>query len=137
MKCIMQKDYIKQSWKIFNEISKGKKCEHSDLSDFVVTNEYTINHKKVTSNKSNSSCIHDKILNMKYDRTYVYEHLITVRLQNAVGVPPENSQGHSLEQAITLALILISHSKSAATTKKLDRRFRHGAGRLDSNRLED
>ena len=64
--------------------------------------------------------------------------LITVRLQNAEGVPPENSQRHSLEQEITLALILKSHSKSAAQIfKKLDRRFPHGAGRLDSNWLED
>ena len=48
--------------------------------------------------------------------------LITVRLQNAEGVPPENSQRHSLEQEITLALILKSHSKSAAQIlKKLDR----------------
>ena len=50
---------------------------------------------------------------MKYDRAYVNNYLITVRLQNAVGVPPENTQRHYLEQAITLALILISHSKSA------------------------
>ena len=58
-------------------------------------------------------------------------YLITVRLQNAEGVPPENSQRHSLEQEITLALILKSHSKSAAQIfKKLDRRFPHGAGRL-------
>ena len=65
-------------------------------------------------------------------------YLITVRLQNAEGVPPENSQRHSLEQEITLALILKSHSKSAAQIfKKLDRRFPHGAGRLDSNWLED
>ena len=69
---------------------------------------------------------------------YVYNYLITVRLQNAEGVPPENSQRHSLEQEITLALILKSHSKSAAKIiKKLDRRFPHGAGRLDSNWLED
>ena len=52
--------------------------------------------------------------------------------------PPENSQRHSLEQEITLALILKSHSKSAAQIlKKLDRRFPHGAGRLDSNWLEN
>ena len=64
--------------------------------------------------------------------------IITVRLQNAEGVPPDNSQRHSLEQEITLALILKSHSKSAAQIfKKLDRWFPHGAGRLDSNWLED
>ena len=75
---------------------------------------------------------------MQYDRAYVYNYLITVRLQNAEGVPPENSQRHSLEQEITLALILKSHSKSAAQIfKKLDRRFPHGAGRLDNNWLED
>ena len=35
-------------------------------------------------------------------------------------------------------LILKSHSKSAAQIfEKLDRRFPHGAGRLDSNWLED
>ena len=68
----------------------------------------------------------------------INNYLITVRLQNAEGVPPENSQRHSLEQEITLALILKSHSKSAAQIfKKLDRRFPHGAGRLDSNWLED
>ena len=73
-----------------------------------------------------------------YDRAYVYNYLITVRLQNAEGVPPENSQRHSLEQEITLALILKSHSKSAdQILKKLDRRFLLGAGRLDSNWLED
>ena len=65
-------------------------------------------------------------------------YLITVRLQNAEGFPPDNSQRHSLEQEITLALILKSHSKSAAQIyKKLDRRFLHGTGRLDSNWLED
>ena len=41
-------------------------------------------------------------------------YLITVRLQNVEGVPPDISQRHSLEQEITLALILKSHSKSAA-----------------------
>ena len=66
------------------------------------------------------------------------QHLITVRLQNAEGVHPENSQIHSLEQEFTLALILKSHGKSATQIlKKLDRRFPHGAGRLDSNLLED
>ena len=69
---------------------------------------------------------------------YVYDYLITVRQQNAEGIPPENSQRHSLEQEITLVLILKSHSKSAAQIfKKLDRRFPHGARRLDSNWLED
>ena len=69
---------------------------------------------------------------------HVNNYLITVRLQNAEGVPPENSQRHSLEQEITLALILKSHGKSAAQIfKKLDRRFPQGAGRLDSNWLED
>ena len=73
-----------------------------------------------------------------YDRAYVYNYLITVRLQNAEGVPPENSQRHTLEQEITLALIPKSHSKYAAQIfKKLDRQFPHGAGRLDSNWLED
>ena len=43
----------------------------------------------------------------------VCQHKITVRLQNAEGVPPENSQRHSLEQEITLTLILKSHGKSA------------------------
>ena len=44
----------------------------------------------------------------------------------------------TLEQEITLALILKSHGKSAAQIfKKLDRRFPNGAGRLDSNWLED
>ena len=44
----------------------------------------------------------------------------------------------TLEQEITLALILKLHGKSAAQIlKKLDRRFPHGAGRLDSNWLED
>ena len=43
----------------------------------------------------------------------VCQHLITVRLQNAEGVPHENIQRHSLEQEITLALILKSHDKSA------------------------
>ena len=62
------------------------------------------------------------------------QHLIAVRLQNAEGVPPENSQRDSLEQEITLTLILKSHGKSATKIlKKLDRRFSHGAGRLDSN----
>ena len=70
--------------------------------------------------------------------SYVYNYLITVRLKNAEGVRPENSQRHSLEQEITLALILKSHSKSAAQIiNKLDRRFPHGTGRLDSNWLED
>ena len=77
-------------------------------------------------------------INNYNDRAYVYNYLITIRLQNAEGVPLENSQRHSLEQEITLALILKSHSKSAAQIlKKLDRRFPHGAGRLDSNWLED
>ena len=68
----------------------------------------------------------------------VCQHLITVRLQNAEDFPTENSQRHSLEQEITLTLILKSHGKSATQIfKKLDRRFPHGAGRLDSNRLED
>ena len=49
---------------------------------------------------------------------------MTVRLQNAEDVPPENSQRHSLEQEITLALILKSHGKSAAQILiKLDRDF--------------
>ena len=43
----------------------------------------------------------------------VCQHLITVRLQNVEGVPPENSQMHSLEQKITLTLILKLHGKSA------------------------
>ena len=44
-----------------------------------------------------------------------------VRLQNADGVPPENSQRHSLEQEIALALILKSHCKSATQIfKKLE-----------------
>ena len=43
----------------------------------------------------------------------VRQHLITVRLQNAEGVPHENSQKYSLEQEITLTLILKSHGKSA------------------------
>ena len=44
----------------------------------------------------------------------------------------------TLEQEITLALILKSHGKSAAQIfKKLDRRFPHGAGRLDNNWLKD
>ena len=30
----------------------------------------------------------------------ICQHLITVRLQNAEGVPPENSQRHSLEHNI-------------------------------------
>ena len=61
-----------------------------------------------------------------------------VRLKNDEGVLPENSQRHSLEQEITLALILKSHGKSTTKIlKKLDRRFPHGAGRLDSNWLED
>ena len=51
---------------------------------------------------------------------------------------PENSQGHYLEQEITPALMLKSHGKSATQIfKKLDRRFPHGAGRLDNNWLED
>ena len=49
---------------------------------------------------------------------YCVVMLMTVRLRNTEGVPPENSQGHSLEQAITLALILKSHSKSAAKILK-------------------
>ena len=54
----------------------------------------------------------------------VCQHLITVRLQSAEGVPPENSQRHSLVQKITLTLILKSHGKSATQIiKKLDRRF--------------
>ena len=68
----------------------------------------------------------------------VCQHLIKVRLQNAEGVPPDNSQRHSLELEITLTLILRSHGKSATQIlKKLDRRFPQGAGRLDSNWLED
>ena len=43
----------------------------------------------------------------------VHQHLITVRLQNAEGVPHENIQRHSLEQEITLTLILKSPGKSA------------------------
>ena len=42
-----------------------------------------------------------------YNPKFVYT--IKVRLQNAEGVPPENSQSHSLEQEVTLALILKSH----------------------------
>ena len=53
------KDDIKQTWKILNAISKGKKCEHSNPSDFVVTNEYTINHKNVTANKFNSFFVNE------------------------------------------------------------------------------
>ena len=61
-----------------------------------------------------------------------------VRLQSEEGVPPENSQRHSLEQGITLTLIRKSHGKSATQIfKKLDRRFPHDAGRIDSNWLED
>ena len=42
-----------------------------------------------------------------------------------------------MEQEITLALILKSHGKSAAQIfKKQERRFPHGAGRLNSNWLE-
>ena len=44
----------------------------------------------------------------------------------------------TLELEITLTLILKSHGKTATQIfKKLDRRFPHGAGRLDSNWLED
>ena len=50
--------------------------------------------------------------------SHVCQHLITVRLQNAEGVPPENSQRHSLEQEIALTLILKSHGKSATQIKK-------------------
>ena len=68
----------------------------------------------------------------------VCQHLITVRLHNAEGVPPENSQRHALEQEITLTLILESHGMSATQiVKKQDSRFPHGAGRLDRNCLED
>ena len=50
----------------------------------------------------------------------------------------ENSQRHSQEKEIYLTLILKSHDKSATQVlKKLDRRFSHGAGRLDCNLLED
>ena len=56
------------------------------------------------------------------------KHLITVRLPNAEGVPSDNSQGHSLEQEIPLALILKSHGQPATQIfKKLYRRFSHGA----------
>ena len=49
-----------------------------------------------------------------------------------------NSQRHSLEQEIVLALILKSHGQLATQMLKiLDRRFPHGAGRLDSYWLED
>ena len=41
----------------------------------------------------------NKHFNSQFDN--VYNYLITVRLQNAEGVPPENSQRHSLEQEIT------------------------------------
>ena len=52
--------------------------------------------------------------------------------------PPENCQRHTLEQEITLTLILKSHGKSANQIfNKLARRFSHGARRLDSNWLED
>ena len=53
------KDDIKQTWKILNAISKWKKCEHSNPSDFVVNNEYTINHKNVTANKFNSFFVNE------------------------------------------------------------------------------
>ena len=60
-------------------------------------------------------------INLLFVRRIVYHtvvrqlfSLITVRLQNAEGVQPENSQRHSLEQEITLALILKSHGKSEA-----------------------
>ena len=58
------KDDNKQTWKILNAIRKGKKCEHSNLSDFVVSNEYTINDQKVTANKFN-----------KFRRWYWFRHL--------------------------------------------------------------
>ena len=45
------KNDIKQAWQILDTISNGKKCENSNPSDFVVSNEYAINHQKVTSNK--------------------------------------------------------------------------------------
>ena len=48
------KDDNKQTWKILNAIRKGKKFEHSSLSYFVVSNEYTINEQKVTANKFNN-----------------------------------------------------------------------------------
>ena len=61
-----------------------------------------------------------------------------MRLQNVEGVPPENSQRHSMEQEITVTLILKSHGMSATQIlKKLDRRFLHGAGRLDNNMYVD
>ena len=47
------KNDIKQTVKILKAISKGKKYEHSYLSDFVVSNENTINHKNATANKYN------------------------------------------------------------------------------------
>ena len=76
-------------------------------------------------------------LSVQTEAASVCQHLITVRLKNAEGVPPENSQRHSLELEITLTLILKSHGKSATQIlKKLDRRFPHGAGRLDSNWLD-
>ena len=71
-------------------------------------------------------------------RHRICQHLITVRLRNAEGVPSENSQIHSLEQEIALAMILKSQGQSATQIlKKLNRRFPHGAGRLDSYWLED
>ena len=39
-----------------------------------------------------------------YCECQVCQHLITVRLQNAEGVPPENSQRHSLGQEMTLLI---------------------------------
>ena len=66
------------------------------------------------------------------------QHLITVRLRNAEGVPSENSHRLSLEQEVALASILNSHGQSATQIiQKLDRGFLHGAGRLESYWLED
>ena len=45
------KNDIKQTWKVLDAISEKKKCEHSNLSYFVVLNENIINHKKIAANK--------------------------------------------------------------------------------------
>ena len=53
-------------------------------------------------------------------------------------VPSENRQRNSLEQEIALALIMNFLGQSATEiSNKFDRRFPHGAGRLDRDLLED
>ena len=60
-----------------------------------------------------------------------------VQLRNAEGVPPANSQRHSGTRNHSRVDPDIARQVGDPNLKKLDRRFPHGAGRLDSNWLAD